>query len=80
MLPLQISQHSIKLPEFGLEFGATHREATGSCAQAVKWVRMGTVAGPVLPEASFHCTLVRRRLKHSRLGVFSDRLMAGFIV
>ena len=80
MLPLPISQHGIELSEFWLEFGATHREATGSCAQLVKWLRMGTAAGPVLPEASFHCTLVRRRLKNSSLGVFLDRLMAGFIV
>lgn len=47
----------------------THREAAGKCAQAVG--SGGVIRDrPVPPEASFYCTLVRRRLEHSGLKVF----------
>lgn len=46
----------------------------------MKWVRRGIFVGLILPKGSFYCTLVRRRLEHSGLGVFLDSLMAGFIV
>lgn len=49
--------------------GVTHREAAGKCAQAVG--SGGVIRDrPVPPEASFYCTLVRRRLEHSGLKVF----------
>lgn len=50
------------------------------CAGSEMGQEGGVFVGLILRKAWFYCTMVRRRLEHSGLGVFLDRLMVGFVV